>query len=141
MEAQGERLYSSYSLTTPALDGGERSESRPGRALPPGKGSPVLIGQEAGWPQSRSGQRLEEKCHASAGERTSIARSSSRWSDTMLTELPRLHHVMLPHNTYTHTHTHTHTHIHTYIHIHTHTEICEISGSDGGEYKDDNLLR
>jgi hypothetical protein len=40
---------SSYSFTTSALDGGEWSESRPGRALPPGKGPPVLIGQEAGW--------------------------------------------------------------------------------------------
>jgi len=49
MEAQGERRYSSYSFTTSALDGDEWSESRPGRVLPPGKGSPVHIGQEAGW--------------------------------------------------------------------------------------------
>jgi hypothetical protein len=32
-----------------ALDGGEWSASRPGRSLPPGKGPPVPIGQEAGW--------------------------------------------------------------------------------------------
>jgi hypothetical protein len=35
-----ERRYSSYSFSTSALDGGEWSASRPGRALPPGKGPP-----------------------------------------------------------------------------------------------------
>jgi hypothetical protein len=45
----GERMYSSYSLTTSALDGGEWSALRPGRALPPWKGPPVSIVQEAGW--------------------------------------------------------------------------------------------
>jgi hypothetical protein len=49
MEAQGGEEYSSYSFTTSALDGGEWSASRSGRALPPGKGPPVPIGQEAGW--------------------------------------------------------------------------------------------
>jgi hypothetical protein len=34
---------------TSALDGGECSASRPGRALPPGKGPQVPIVQEAGW--------------------------------------------------------------------------------------------
>jgi hypothetical protein len=34
----GERRYSSYPFTTSALDRGEWSSSRPGRALPPGKG-------------------------------------------------------------------------------------------------------
>jgi hypothetical protein len=47
MEAQWERMYSSYSFTT--LDGGEWSTSRPGRALLPGEGPPVPTGQEAGW--------------------------------------------------------------------------------------------
>jgi hypothetical protein len=42
-------MNSSYSFTTSALDGGEWSASRPGRALPPGKGPTVPIGQEAGW--------------------------------------------------------------------------------------------
>jgi hypothetical protein len=56
----GERRYSSYSYLTSALDGGEWSESRPGRALPPGKGPPVPIGYEAGWaPQPVWTQRLE----------------------------------------------------------------------------------
>jgi hypothetical protein len=46
-----ERRYSSYSFTTSALEGGEWSASRPGRALPPGKGPPIPIVQEAGWVQ------------------------------------------------------------------------------------------
>jgi hypothetical protein len=37
MEAQGERMYSSYSFMTAALDGCEWSARRPGRALPPAK--------------------------------------------------------------------------------------------------------
>jgi hypothetical protein len=63
MEALGgERRYSSYSFTTSALDGGEWSASRRGRALPPGKGPPVLIVQEAGWaPEPVWTQRLEQK--------------------------------------------------------------------------------
>jgi hypothetical protein len=36
----GERRYSSYSFLTSALDWGEWSASRPGRALPPGKEPP-----------------------------------------------------------------------------------------------------
>jgi hypothetical protein len=34
----GEKMYSSYSFSTLALDGGEWSVSRPGRALAPGIG-------------------------------------------------------------------------------------------------------
>jgi hypothetical protein len=45
----GEKRNSSYSFTTSALDGGEWSVSRPGRALRPGIGSPVPTVQEAGW--------------------------------------------------------------------------------------------
>jgi hypothetical protein len=74
----GERKYSSYSLTTWALDGCEWSASRPCRALAPGKGPPVPIVQEAGWaPELVWTQRLEEKSFAPAGDRTSITRSSS----------------------------------------------------------------
>jgi hypothetical protein len=58
----GGRMYNSYSFTTSALDGGEWSASRPGRALPPGKGPLVPIVQEAGWaPEPVWTQRLEEK--------------------------------------------------------------------------------
>jgi hypothetical protein len=40
----GERRCGSYSFLTSAVDGSEWSASRPGRALPPGKGPPVPIG-------------------------------------------------------------------------------------------------
>jgi hypothetical protein len=57
-----ERKCSSYSFMTSALDGGEWSASRPGGALPPGKRTPVLIGQEAGWASELVWtQRLEEE--------------------------------------------------------------------------------
>jgi hypothetical protein len=57
----GGRMYSTYSFTTSALGGGEWSASLPGRALPPGKGRAVPIGQEAGWtPEPVWTQRLEE---------------------------------------------------------------------------------
>jgi hypothetical protein len=58
----GERRYGSYSFTTSALDGGEWSASRPGYALPPEKGPPVPIVQEAGWaPEPVWTQRLQVK--------------------------------------------------------------------------------
>jgi hypothetical protein len=58
----GGEQYNSYSFSTSALDGGEWSASRPGRALPPGKGPPVLTVQEAGWASELVWtQRLEEK--------------------------------------------------------------------------------
>jgi hypothetical protein len=50
----------------------------PAALLPPGKGLPVPIGQEAGRaPEPVWTQRLEEKFFAPAGDRTPIARSSS----------------------------------------------------------------
>jgi hypothetical protein len=62
----GERRYSSCSLLTSALEGGEWSASRPGRPLPP-----VPTVQEAGWaPEPVWTQRLEEKCSACVGDRT-----------------------------------------------------------------------
>jgi hypothetical protein len=45
----GERSYCSYPFTNSALDGGELSASRPGRALAPGKGPPSPIEQVAEW--------------------------------------------------------------------------------------------
>jgi hypothetical protein len=72
-ERLGERRYNPYSFSTSALDGGEWSASHPGRALAPGKGSPVPSAQEAGWaPEPVWTQRLQEKSFASAGDRTSI---------------------------------------------------------------------
>jgi hypothetical protein len=74
----GERRYSSYSFTTLALDGVSCQRHAPAALLPPGIGPPVPIVQEAGWaPEPVWTQRLEEKSFASAGDRTSIARSSS----------------------------------------------------------------
>jgi hypothetical protein len=70
-----EEVYSlSYSFKTSALDGGEWSASRPGCALPPGKGTTVTIEQEAGWaPEPVWTQRLQEKSFVPARDRTSIA--------------------------------------------------------------------
>jgi hypothetical protein len=53
----GERRYSSYSFTTSALDGGEWSATRPGRALPLGNGPLYPLYRRLGGPQSRSGHR------------------------------------------------------------------------------------
>jgi ferredoxin-thioredoxin reductase catalytic subunit len=55
MEAQGERMYSSYSFTTLALDGVEWSTSRPGRALPPGSHC------TGGWVGPRAGLDTEDR--------------------------------------------------------------------------------
>jgi hypothetical protein len=61
----GGEEHSSYSYSTSALDGGEWSASRPGRALAPEKGPLVPIVQEAGWaPEAVWTQRLEEKSFA-----------------------------------------------------------------------------
>jgi hypothetical protein len=71
--AWGERRHSSYSFLTSALDGGEWSASRPGRALPPVKGSPVPIVQEAVWtPEPVWTHGLEEKSSVPVGDRTPV---------------------------------------------------------------------
>jgi hypothetical protein len=79
MEALGgERIYSSFSFMTSALDGESGQRHAPAALLPPGKGPPVRIVHEAGWaPEPVWTQRLQEKSFASAGDRTQIARSSS----------------------------------------------------------------
>jgi hypothetical protein len=74
----GERRYSFYSFLTSALDGVSGQRHAPAALLPPGKGPPVPIVQEAGWaPESVWTQGLAEKSFAPAGDRTPIARSSS----------------------------------------------------------------
>jgi hypothetical protein len=61
MEAPGGR-GDKLLLVHSALDGGEWSASRPGHDLPPEKGPPVPIVQEAGWAlEPVWTQRLEEK--------------------------------------------------------------------------------
>jgi hypothetical protein len=77
----GEDVYSSYSFMTSALDGGEWSASRPSHALPPGKGPPVPIVQEAGWTSEPVWtQRLEEKSFTSVGI---PARSQTDWANRL----------------------------------------------------------
>jgi hypothetical protein len=72
----GDRRYSSYSFLTSALEGGEWSASRSGRALPPGKEPPVPIVQGPGWaPEPVWTQRLEEKSSACVGDRTPAVQS------------------------------------------------------------------
>jgi hypothetical protein len=67
-----------YSFSTCALFGGEWSVSSPGRALAPGNVRPVPLVQEFGWASEPVWtQRLEQNPFASAGDRTSNARSSS----------------------------------------------------------------
>jgi hypothetical protein len=57
-----ERRYSSYSFSTSAVDESEWSALRPGRALPPRKGPPVPLMQEAWWaPEPVWTQRLQDK--------------------------------------------------------------------------------
>jgi hypothetical protein len=91
MKAQGKSMYSSYSFTNAALDGGGLSASRPFRALPPKKGTPVPILQEAGWvPEPVWTQRLKKKSFCLCRGSNSIARSYSPLSNPILTELLRL---------------------------------------------------
>jgi hypothetical protein len=56
--AWGERRYSSYSFSTSALDGGEWSASRPGRAFTPGEGTPGTH-WTGGWVGPRAGLDTE----------------------------------------------------------------------------------
>jgi hypothetical protein len=62
MEALGDRRYSSYSFSISALDGGEWSASRPGHALPPGKGPPPPGTHcTGGWLGPRAGLDTEAR--------------------------------------------------------------------------------
>jgi hypothetical protein len=55
-------MYNSYSFLTSALNGGEWSASRSGRALPQRNGPPVPTAQETGrTPEPVWTQRLQEK--------------------------------------------------------------------------------
>jgi hypothetical protein len=90
--AWGERRYSSYSFWTLALDGGEWSASRHGRALPPGKGPPVPFVQEAGWaPEPVWTQGLDEKSSVSVGDWTPIVQPVVRNYTSWSTAAPKQH--------------------------------------------------
>jgi hypothetical protein len=56
----GEEVYSSYSFTTSALDGGEWSASRPGRALTPGEKT-TGTHWTGGWVGPRAGLDTEDR--------------------------------------------------------------------------------
>jgi hypothetical protein len=68
-----EGIDSSYSFLPSALDGGERSASRSGRALPPGKRTHWI----EGWVGPRVGldAKARRKTFAPAGERTPVIQS------------------------------------------------------------------
>jgi hypothetical protein len=84
--AWGERMYSSCSFLTLALDGSEWSA---GRALPPGKGTPVPIGSEDGWaPEPVWTKRLEEKSSAPIGDQTPIVQPVVRHYTAWATAAP-----------------------------------------------------
>jgi hypothetical protein len=77
------------SFLTSVLDGGEWSASRPGCALPPAKGPPVPIAQEAEWATEPVWtQRLGEKSSASAEDRTPVVQSVVRHYTDWATPAP-----------------------------------------------------
>jgi hypothetical protein len=89
IEAQGKRC-SSYSFTTSELDGGEWLASRSGRALAPGEGPRLPIGQEAGWTQELVWTQSSEEissclCRGSNFDRPVVHSVSRHY-----TELPML---------------------------------------------------
>jgi hypothetical protein len=84
-------MYSSYSFTTSVLYGGEWSASRPGRALPPGRGPPSTH-CTGGWVGPRAGLDTEVGRKILLPLPEIEPRSPGRPvpSQTLLTELPRL---------------------------------------------------
>jgi hypothetical protein len=87
--AWGERMHSSYSFTTSALDGGEWSASRPGRALPPGERIPGTH-CTGGWVGPRAGLDTEARrkilcpCRGSNPDRTvvqPVVRHYTAWAN------------------------------------------------------------
>jgi hypothetical protein len=79
MEALGRRGDIAATHSRPRhLMGVSGQRHAPAVLLPPGKGPPIPIVQEAGWaPEPVCTQRLEEKSFAPDGDRTPNARSSS----------------------------------------------------------------
>jgi hypothetical protein len=84
----GERRCSSYSFLTSTLDGGEWSALSPAALYHRGKSPRYPLDKRLGGPQSLSGRRgLKKNPLPLSGIEP---RLSSPWSDTVLTELPRL---------------------------------------------------
>jgi hypothetical protein len=91
MKALGGEKYSSYSFMTSTLDEGQWSASRPGRALPTGKGPRYPLDRRLGGPQSRSGHMLKEKsfclCRGSKPDRPvvqAVARHYTDWATRLV---------------------------------------------------------
>jgi hypothetical protein len=83
-------MCSFYLLLTSAVDGGEWSATRPGRALAPEKGLPLFTGQEAGWASELVWtQRLEKKILSPLPGIEPRSHGRRVRSQTLLTELPR----------------------------------------------------
>jgi hypothetical protein len=82
----GDRRYSSYSFLTSALDGGERSGSRPGRALLRGKDPRYPLYRRLGGPR-----RIQDKSFAPAGDRTPVVQSVVRHYTDWATPAPTQH--------------------------------------------------
>jgi hypothetical protein len=88
----GERKYSSYSFLTSALDGGEWSASRPGRAFTPGERT-LGTHRTGGWVGPRAGLDTEARgkilcpCRGSNPNRTvvqSVVRHYTDWATQAL---------------------------------------------------------
>jgi hypothetical protein len=84
-----EKRYSSYSFSTSALDSVIGQLHASAALHPLGKDPRYPLYRRLGGPQIRSGHRgYRKNPFASAGDETSISRSSSQYPDTILTELP-----------------------------------------------------
>jgi hypothetical protein len=89
-DAKGDRKYTSYSFFISALPDGVSGQRRTlSRALPLGKGPPVPIGWEAGWPlELVCSQRVGEKSFASARDLTPVVQSVAGIIVTQVPQLP-----------------------------------------------------
>jgi hypothetical protein len=89
--AWGERRCSSYSFSTSALDGVSGQRHAPAALLPPGKGPPVPVVQEAGWASEPVWtQRIEEKSLAPAGDRSPVVQPVVRHCTAWANPAPNL---------------------------------------------------
>jgi hypothetical protein len=104
----GERRYSSYSFTTSALDGGEWSASRTGRAFTPGERTPGTH-CTGGWVGPRAGLVTEVRgkilclCRGSNTDRPvvqPVVRHYTAWATRLLLSLQRETKDKIAHSTY-----------------------------------------
>jgi hypothetical protein len=89
MEAWGERIYSSYSFMTSAVDGGEWSASHPGHALLWGREPQYPFYRRLGGPSASVDTEDRGKISFLFGG-SNLDSPVVQSSQTLLTELPRL---------------------------------------------------